>query len=75
MTSKHQKELDALKDKYERMILELKANASSDKDFMEGQLKKKIGELESEIEEMKRLHAREKEALMGGQGKIVEEFE
>jgi len=34
MTNKHKKEIEELKDKYERTIAELKRNASSDKEFL-----------------------------------------
>ena len=75
MTNKHKKEIEELKDKYERTIAELKRNASSDKEFLQNELKKQIADLEKQIRDMKEAFAKEREALMGGQGKIVKEFE
>ena len=46
LNSQHKREMEALKDKYEKMISELKLNANSDKEFMQNELKKKIKELE-----------------------------
>ena len=46
MTNKHKKEIEELKDKYERTIAELKRNASSDKEFLQNELKKQIADLE-----------------------------
>ena len=66
LNEKNKRELDALREKYERMIQELKMNANSDKEFMQSELKKQIAELERQIMEMREQFAREKEALMGG---------
>lgn len=41
-------------------------NASSDKEFIQNELKKKIAELEKQILDMREEFAREKDALMGG---------
>lgn len=38
LAEKHRIEMEALKDKYERMIDELKRNASSDKEFVQMEL-------------------------------------
>ena len=38
LTEKHKRELEQLKDKYERMLNELKNNASSDKEFLQMEL-------------------------------------
>lgn len=38
LTEKHRKEMEALKEKYERMLSELKNNASSDKEFLQMEL-------------------------------------
>ena len=46
MTEKHKREMEALKEKYEKMIQELKMNANSDKEFMQNELKRKIADLE-----------------------------
>lgn len=34
LTEKHRREMEQLKDKYERMLDEMKRNASSDKEFI-----------------------------------------
>ena len=46
LNEKNKRELEALKEKYERMIQELKMNANSDKEFMQSELKKQIADLE-----------------------------
>lgn len=46
LTEKHRRELEQMKEKYERMLDELKNNASSDKEFIQMQLQKRINELE-----------------------------
>ena len=46
LTEKHRLEIQQLKDKYERMLDELKKNASSDKEFLQMELQKRINELE-----------------------------
>ena len=38
LTEKHRRELEQMKEKYERMLDELKNNASSDKEFIQMQL-------------------------------------
>ena len=53
MTEKHRREIEQLKEKYEKIIAELKQNASSDKEFLQMELKKRIAELEREIESLK----------------------
>ena len=53
MTDKHKREMEALKEKYETMIQELKNNANSDKEFMQNELKRKIADLEKQIEDMR----------------------
>lgn len=59
MTEKHRREIEQLKEKYEKIIAELKQNASSDKEFLQMELKKRIAELEREIESLKKTHAEE----------------
>ena len=59
MTEKHRREIEQLKEKYEKIIAELKQNASSDKEFLQMELKKRISELEREIESLKKTHAEE----------------
>ena len=49
MTEKHRREMEQLKEKYERMIDEMKRNASSDKEFIQMELEKRITELEQQI--------------------------
>ena len=38
LTTKHKREIDALKEKYERMLAELRNNANSDKEFIQMEL-------------------------------------
>ena len=38
LTDKHRKEMEALKEKYERIIQEMKDNASNDKEFVQMEL-------------------------------------
>ena len=45
LTIKHTRELVNMKEKYETMIAELKANAKNDKEFLKMELEKKIREL------------------------------
>ena len=45
LTNKHTRELVNMKEKYETMIAELKANAKNDKEFLKMELEKKIREL------------------------------
>lgn len=64
LNEKHAKEIDALKQKYEQMIREMQMNASSDKEFVQNELRKKILALEKQIEDMRKEHGSEKEKLM-----------
>ena len=64
LNEKHAKEIDALKQKYEQMIREMQMNASSDKEFVQNELRKKILTLEKQIEDMRKEHGSEKEKLM-----------
>ena len=50
MSEKHTREIVNLKEKYEAMIAELKANAKNDKEFLKMELEKKIRDLEQEID-------------------------
>ena len=65
LTIKHTRELVNMKEKYETMIAELKANAKNDKEFLKMELEKKIRELQQEIELLKSQFGKDKEALMG----------
>ena len=67
--------MEQLKEKYERMIQELKNNASSDKEFVQMELQKRITELEQEIINLKAAFADEKDKLMQEQSKVVSDFE
>ena len=64
LNEKNAKEIDALKQKYEQMIREMQMNASSDKEFVQNELRKKILALEKQIEDMRKEHGSEKEKLM-----------
>ena len=61
LTEKMKRELEQQKDKYEKLLDELRRNASSDKEFLQMELKKRITELEAEIERLKAEHAGDKE--------------
>ena len=60
MTEKHRAEMEALKNKYESMLDELRRNASSDKEFVQMELQRRITDLEAEILRLKSEHAEEK---------------
>ena len=53
LNEKHRREIQELKDKYERMLEEMRNNASSDKEFLQMELQKRIRELEEEITTLK----------------------
>ena len=46
LNEKHRREMEQLKEKYERMLDELRKNASSDKEFVQMELQKRIKDLE-----------------------------
>jgi len=46
LTEKHRREMEQQKEKYEKMIDEMRKNASSDKEFVQMELQKRILELE-----------------------------
>jgi hypothetical protein len=50
-------------------------NASSDKEFVQNELRKKILALEKQIEEMRKEHGSEKEKLMKQMQDTVKQFE
>ena len=75
LNEKHAREIDALKQKYEQMIREMQMNASSDKEFVQNELRKKILALEKQIEEMRKEHGGEKEKLMKQMQDTVKQFE
>lgn len=56
--------MEQLKEKYERMLAELKNNASSDKEFLQMELQKRITELEQQIVDLKKQFADEKDKIM-----------
>ena len=64
LNEKHRREIQELKDKYERMLEEMRNNASSDKEFLQMELQKRIRELEEEITTLKQNHADAQEKLM-----------
>ena len=64
LNEKHRREMQELKDKYERMLDELKNNAKGDKEFLQMELQKRIRELEEEIATMKQNFADAQEKLM-----------
>ena len=64
LNEKHRREMQELKDKYERMLEEMRNNASSDKEFLQMELQKRIRELEEEITTLKQNFADAQEKLM-----------
>ena len=64
LNEKHKREMQELKDKYERMLEEMRNNASSDKEFLQMELQKRIRELEEEIATLKQNFADAQEKLM-----------
>lgn len=75
LNEKHAREIDALKQKFEQMIREMQMNASSDKEFVQNELRKKILALEKQIEDMRKEHGGEKERLMKQMQDTVKQFE
>ena len=53
-----------MKDRYEAMLDELRRAAAGDKEFVMNELKKRIADLEKQIEEMREAHAKERETLI-----------
>ena len=56
-------ELKEMREKYERMMEELKRNAANDRDFLKKEMERKIADLEKEIQELKDRFEREKSGL------------
>ncbi len=63
LTDKHRREIEQQKEKYERMLQELRNNASNDKEFIQMELKRRITELEQEILNLKAKFADEMEQI------------
>lgn len=68
-------ELSEMKQKYERMIDEMKRNSMSDREFIQRELHKRIDELERQIKDMKDLFESEKEALENKRENMKGEYE
>lgn len=64
LNEKSRRELEQLKEKYERMLQEMRMNASSDKEFVQMELQRRITELEQQIVELKAKYADDQEKLM-----------
>ena len=75
LNEKHSREIDALKQKYEQMIREMQMNASSDKEFVQNELRKKILALEKQIEDMRKENGSDREKLMKQMQDTVKQFE
>lgn len=67
LNSKARKELETQKAKYEAMLDELRRNAAGDKEFVQNELRKKIAELEKQIEDMRSTHAKDRDQMMAQQ--------
>ena len=75
LDQKHTREIVNLKEKYEAMIAELKANAKNDKEFLKQELERQIRDLEKQIEQLKAQFGKDKEALLGEQLAIIKDLE
>ena len=64
LTQKAKREYEAQKEKYEKMLAELRNNANSDKEFLQMELQRRIQELEQQIVDLKAGFATEKQELM-----------
>jgi len=53
LTTRSKQELDALRARYEAMLEELRRNGNADKEFVANELRKRIIELERQIDEMR----------------------
>ena len=56
-------ELKELRDKFEKMIEEVKRNAANERDFLQKEMQRKIDDLEKEIAELKARFEDEKNGL------------
>lgn len=75
LRSKHEHEMDALRQKYEQMIREMQMNASNDKEFVQNELRKKILALEKQIEDLRRENGDEKSRLLKQIQDTIRQFE
>lgn len=75
LTDKHRREIEQQKEKYERMLQELRNNASNDKEFIQMELKRRITELEQEILNLKAKFADEMEQISEKMAQARNEFE
>lgn len=53
LTVRSKQELEALRQKYEAMLEEMRRNGNADKEFVANELRKRIQELERQIDEMR----------------------
>ena len=53
LTVRSTQELEALRQKYEAMLEEMRRNGNADKEFVANELRKRIQELERQIDEMR----------------------
>lgn len=75
LAQKARKELDAQKARYEAMLDELRRSAAGDKEFVQNELRKRIAELEKQVEEMKAQYAKERDQLLAAQAAQATKFE
>lgn len=75
LNERNKRELQALKDKYEQMLHEMRSNANSDKEFLQMELQKRITELEQQIVDLRASFADEKAKLEEAKRKLIADFE
>ena len=74
LAQKARKELEAQKARYEAMLDELRRSAAGDKEFVQNELRKRIAELEKQVEEMKAQYAKERDQLLAAQAAQATKF-
>jgi len=67
--------LDSLTKKYEQMLEELRRQAGSDKEFVANELRKKIAELEKQIEDMRADWGSERGEMLEQQKQLIAKAE
>jgi ribosomal protein L17 len=63
LKAKKDSELKELREKFEKMIEEVKRNAANERDFLQKEMQRKIDDLEKEIAELKARFEDEKNGL------------
>ena len=58
--------MEALRQKYEAMLDEMRRNGNADKEFVANELRKRIQELEKQIDEMREKFSLERDNMLKG---------